>query len=155
MALSRPPSGTQMLPAVPHGWLIQQVSSELVDQAAACGFEMLCARANALSAEGVQLARSRGLAVRAWGVRTLEVRGSPCWQQAFIHKHMEGAAEWGRLCCQGGLASADVVHRQVALTARLCCCSLSSNSMTTAGTARLPARPFYCWCAGWVQIPHA
>jgi hypothetical protein len=70
---------TQLLPSVPHGWLIQEVSQELVAQAAACGFEMLCPRANALTAEGVQLIRSRGLVVRAWGVKTLEVRCVACF----------------------------------------------------------------------------
>ncbi|WIA15009.1 hypothetical protein OEZ85_001712 [Tetradesmus obliquus] len=63
----------QLLPSVQHGWLIQEVSNELLDTAAACGFEMLCPRANALTAEGVALIKSRGLVVRAWGVKTIEL----------------------------------------------------------------------------------
>lgn len=75
-------SGTQLLPSVQHGWLIQEVSNELLDTAAACGFEMLCPRANALTAEGVALIKSRGLVVRAWGVKTIEVRCNACEQHA-------------------------------------------------------------------------
>lgn len=66
----------QLLPQVPHGWLIQEVTQELVDQAKACGFNMLCPRANALTPEVVQLIKSQGLVVRAWGVKTIEV-GKP------------------------------------------------------------------------------
>jgi hypothetical protein len=35
---------------------------------------MVCPRANALTAEGVAQLRKAGLAVRAWGVKSIEVR---------------------------------------------------------------------------------
>lgn len=63
----------QVLPGVPHGWLIQELTSELISKAQASGFEMLCPRANALTAEGVQQIKQQGPVVRAWGVKTIDV----------------------------------------------------------------------------------
>jgi hypothetical protein len=64
----------QLLPHVAHGWLIQEVTPDAIATAAACGFEMVCPRANALTAAGVQQLVAHGFAVRAWGVKTIEVR---------------------------------------------------------------------------------
>lgn len=64
----------QLLPEVPHGWLIQEVTPDTIRTAQQPGFEMVCPRANALTAEGVQLLKQARFAVRAWGVKNLEVR---------------------------------------------------------------------------------
>ena len=63
----------QLLPEVQHGWLIQEVAPDIVQTARECGFEMVCPRANALTAEGVQALKAAGFVVRAWGVKSIEV----------------------------------------------------------------------------------
>jgi hypothetical protein len=64
----------QLLPEVPHGWLIQEVTPDIISTAVQSGLEMVCPRANALTAEGVAHLKQAGLAVRAWGVKSIEVR---------------------------------------------------------------------------------
>ncbi|KAF8060491.1 yhdW [Scenedesmus sp. PABB004] len=63
----------QLLPEVPHGWLIQEVAQEHIDAARRAGLAMLCLRANALTPEGAARVAAAGLAVRAWGVRSVEL----------------------------------------------------------------------------------
>jgi hypothetical protein len=63
-----------LLPEVPHGWLIQEVNPDLINTAKQSGFEMVCPRGNALTREAVQILRQEGFAVRAWGVKSIEVR---------------------------------------------------------------------------------
>jgi hypothetical protein len=63
----------QLLPEVPHGWLIQEVISDIIETAKQSGFEMVCPRANALTADGVQELKAAGFVVRAWGLKTIEV----------------------------------------------------------------------------------
>lgn len=66
---------TQLLPEVTHGWLIQEVTPEVIHTAKQAGFQMVCPRANALTPEGVRALNQEGFRVRAWGVKTIEVRG--------------------------------------------------------------------------------
>lgn len=55
--------------------MIQEVTPDVVSTASQSGCcDMVCPRANALTAEGVQALKQQGVAVRAWGVKTLEVR---------------------------------------------------------------------------------
>jgi glycerophosphoryl diester phosphodiesterase len=63
----------QLLPALPHAWLIQEVEEPALEQTVAAGLDGVCPRANALTPEGVAAAHAKGLYVRAWGVKTLEV----------------------------------------------------------------------------------
>lgn len=63
----------QLLPEVPHGWLIQELTSDIIATAKQSGFEMVCPRANALTADGVRELKAAGFVVRAWGVKTIEV----------------------------------------------------------------------------------
>jgi glycerophosphoryl diester phosphodiesterase len=53
--------------------LVQEVTPDIIAAAAQQGLELVCPRANALTAEGVQQLTAHGLAVRAWGVRTLQL----------------------------------------------------------------------------------
>eukprot|EP00775_Hariotina_reticulata_P004189 gene4189-4437_t len=62
-----------LLPHVAHGWLIQETTRSCIDTAARSGFAMLCPRANALTAAAVAEIKQQGLAVRAWGVRSIEL----------------------------------------------------------------------------------
>lgn len=64
----------QLLPSVPHGWLIQEVTDDIISTAKKCGFKMVCPRANALTTAGVQQLVDEGFVVRAWGVKSIEVR---------------------------------------------------------------------------------
>lgn len=81
----------QLLPSVTHGWLIQEVTPEIIRQAQQCGLDMVCPRANALTADGVQQLVDQGFVVRAWGVKKLEVGLSSCLlarlgQHCWVHK---------------------------------------------------------------------
>ena len=69
----------QLLPGVPHGWLIQEVTPDIIATAKQAGFEMVCPRANALTPAGVLSLKQEGFAVRAWGVKTIEVRRQLTW----------------------------------------------------------------------------
>eukprot|EP00878_Enallax_costatus_P021742 GHUV01023033.1.p1 GENE.GHUV01023033.1~~GHUV01023033.1.p1 ORF type:complete len:287 (+),score=73.28 GHUV01023033.1:40-900(+) len=62
-----------LLPRIPHGWLIQEVTQDIIDTAKACGLEMICPRANALTQEAVKLLKREGFVVRAWGVKSIEL----------------------------------------------------------------------------------
>lgn len=63
----------QLLPQVPHGWLIQEVTPDIIHTAQQAGLRMVCPRANALTADVVQALKMQGFVVRAWGVKTIEV----------------------------------------------------------------------------------
>lgn len=75
----------QLLPEVPHGWLIQEVTPDITSTAQQAGFEMVCPRANALTAKGVQVLKQAGFAVRAWGVKGLEVSPGYCQTSVACH----------------------------------------------------------------------
>lgn len=51
------------------------MSPDIIQTAQQSGFEMVCPRANALTAEGVQALKAAGFVVRAWGVKSIEVSG--------------------------------------------------------------------------------
>lgn len=90
----------QLLPEVPHGWLIQEVTPDITSTAQQAGFDMVCPRANALTAEGVQVLKQAGFAVRAWGVKSLEV--SPGYCQTSVACHTSHWPAMGRrlsFCC--------------------------------------------------------
>ncbi|KAG1677821.1 hypothetical protein FOA52_008585 [Chlamydomonas sp. UWO 241] len=57
-----------------HGWLVQEMTGEVVEQALAAGVAQLCPRADTCTREAVDAARAAGIAcVRGWGVRTHEL----------------------------------------------------------------------------------
>ncbi len=57
-------------PELPTGWLVPQVTDDVVAQARAFGFTQLCPRATAVTPELVQALHADGFVVRAWGVAT-------------------------------------------------------------------------------------
>jgi glycerophosphoryl diester phosphodiesterase len=59
-----------LLPGVPHGWLLTRINRVDLDLAVLLGLAEICPRADTLTAHDVAAAASRGLRVRAWGVRT-------------------------------------------------------------------------------------
>lgn len=88
----------QLLPGLPHAWLIQEVEEANLEQAVAAGLDGVCPRANALTPEGVAAARAKGLYVRAWGVKTLEV--SPFLVQGWVVVVVaNGCCPWQRQRC--------------------------------------------------------
>lgn len=66
--------GLQLLPSVPHGWLMHELNEEAIRAAQGVGITQMCPRANVLTPEGVQAAMQAGMSVRAWGVRDKQVR---------------------------------------------------------------------------------
>ncbi len=66
----------------PCGAHAESCSRPAAPQALREGIQQLCPRANILTAEGVALARSAGLLVRAWGIKSVEVSrcaGGSAW----------------------------------------------------------------------------
>jgi glycerophosphoryl diester phosphodiesterase len=59
----------QLLPEVPHGWLLRRITAVDVQLAAMLGLAEICPRAETLTSEVVAAAAAPGLRVRAWGVR--------------------------------------------------------------------------------------
>jgi hypothetical protein len=74
----------QALSSIRHGWLIQEISDEVLRTAKEAGVHQICPRANACTREGVDAARDAGFTVRGWGVKSLQVNShflsyfSPC-----------------------------------------------------------------------------
>ena len=66
----------QVLPDVRHAWLVQELTHEVTAQAYTAGIAQLCPRANAVDASTVAAAREAGFSVRAWGVKSPEVRSA-------------------------------------------------------------------------------
>jgi glycerophosphoryl diester phosphodiesterase len=58
-----------LLPDVAHGWLLGAITEPDIDLACLLGLRAICPRAPTLSVESVHAATTRGLSVRAWGVR--------------------------------------------------------------------------------------
>jgi glycerophosphoryl diester phosphodiesterase len=52
------------------GWLLPEVSDDVIAQARAMGVRQICPRANTVTAELVSRLHAEGFAVRAWGVAT-------------------------------------------------------------------------------------
>lgn len=67
-------SAVQMLPNVRHSWLIQEISEEILTEARAAGITQVCPRTNALTVSHAAQVRSAGFSLRAWGVRSTQVR---------------------------------------------------------------------------------
>mmetsp|Transcript_212 Transcript_212/g.625 ORF Transcript_212/g.625 Transcript_212/m.625 type:complete len:248 (-) Transcript_212:58-801(-) len=61
------------LPGVRHGWLVQEITLQVLEAATGAGVHGLYPRANASTAEGTSAARDAGLSVRAWGVRDIQL----------------------------------------------------------------------------------
>ena len=75
-ALSHPRKRCKLLlPRARHGWLVQELSADVLAQAGRVGVQQLCPRANVLTRRAVEEARRHGHTVRAWGVKSLDVRG--------------------------------------------------------------------------------
>lgn len=68
-----------------HGWLVQEVTPQVLAAATGAGVHGLYPRADASTAEGIAAARGAGLSVRAWGVRHLPVTAPPA--QLLLPKH--------------------------------------------------------------------
>ncbi|GLC41432.1 hypothetical protein PLESTF_000290600 [Pleodorina starrii] len=60
-----------LLPGVTHGWLVHELTDDIIREALAAGCRQVCPRANVLSAAAVQLPAAAGLSVRAWGVKDM------------------------------------------------------------------------------------
>ncbi len=60
-----------------HGWLVQEITPEVLQAAAEAGVHGLYPRANVCTAEGIAAAHAAGLSVRAWGVQNLQVTPLP------------------------------------------------------------------------------
>lgn len=60
-----------------HGWLVQEITLQVLEAATGAGVHGLYPRANASTAEGTSAARDAGLSVRAWGVRDIQVTVLP------------------------------------------------------------------------------
>lgn len=59
-----------------HAWLLQEWGPAAAEAARGARVEVLCPRANALTPEAVREMRAAGYLVRAWGVKTPEVRAA-------------------------------------------------------------------------------
>ena len=70
-------SAPQELVGVRHGWLVQEITPEVLQAAAEAGVHGLYPRANVCTAEGIAAAHAAGLSVRAWGVHNLQVAPAP------------------------------------------------------------------------------
>ena len=55
---------------LPTGWLLPEVSDDVIAQARTLGVRQICPRANTVTAELVSRLHAEGFAVRAWGVAT-------------------------------------------------------------------------------------
>eukprot|EP00892_Ulva_mutabilis_P001345 jgi/Ulvmu1/11210/UM072_0047.1 len=64
----------KLLPGVRHAWLIQEVSDEVLAEAKNSGIAQICPRTHALTAGGAAKVLDSGFSLRAWGVRSTEVR---------------------------------------------------------------------------------
>lgn len=64
----------QLLPGVRHGWLVHELSEDVLAIAQQSGIKQICPRANISTAESIQRALQAGLSVRGWGVKSLEVQ---------------------------------------------------------------------------------
>ena len=60
----------RLAPDVPVGWLVPQLTEEVIEEARALGLAYLCPRAATVAAEQVARAHRRGVLVRPWGVRS-------------------------------------------------------------------------------------
>lgn len=57
-------------PELPTGWLVKQVTPEILTQAHALGLRQLCPHADSVTPELVRTLHGEGFQVRAWGVGT-------------------------------------------------------------------------------------
>ena len=97
---------------MPHALLVHELDDGVAADAAARvhGLRQVCPRANVLTAEGVEAARRRGLSVRAWGVKSLELldRAVACGAQgATVNGPAEAAAHLLRRREEAAAAAAD------------------------------------------------
>jgi glycerophosphoryl diester phosphodiesterase len=60
-------------PEVPTGWLVAEVTDEIVARARVMGLTQLCPRASVLTPELTRRLHAEGFVVRAWGVATEEL----------------------------------------------------------------------------------
>eukprot|EP00195_Chlamydomonas_chlamydogama_P017742 CAMPEP_0202891896 /NCGR_PEP_ID=MMETSP1392-20130828/1821_1 /ASSEMBLY_ACC=CAM_ASM_000868 /TAXON_ID=225041 /ORGANISM="Chlamydomonas chlamydogama, Strain SAG 11-48b" /LENGTH=200 /DNA_ID=CAMNT_0049575763 /DNA_START=235 /DNA_END=837 /DNA_ORIENTATION=+ len=76
-------SSTKLLPGVPHGWLVQEMSDDVLREAQEAGLSQLCPRVDACSPEAVAHALAQGFSVRGWGVKKPELllRAVSCGMQ--------------------------------------------------------------------------
>lgn len=59
----------QLLPDIPHGWLLTRITEAYLDLTTQLDLVEICPRADTLTPEAVAEATRRGVRVRAWGVR--------------------------------------------------------------------------------------
>lgn len=95
-----------------HAWLIQEWSPCVGRAAAAIPAEVLCPRANALTQRAVAEMRAAGFGVRAWGIKSEEVRAQGGGEGHACAKVVgtAGAAGGGGRSCRQGLARACTAH---------------------------------------------
>jgi len=61
-----------LLPQIPLAWLVQEMSTEMLDDSERSGFQFVCPRADTVTGEAIEEAKRRGFRVRAWGLRSNE-----------------------------------------------------------------------------------
>ena len=61
-----------LLPQISLAWLVQELSTDILDDSERSGFQFVCPRADTVTGEAIEEAKRRGFRIRAWGLRSNE-----------------------------------------------------------------------------------